>query len=399
MIKKKKGSIIQDFRSKKMYIKSLHNELSGIVRKLKQLERDKEMFSMLLRGGLEQIDLGVFPKLKEDGIIEKKLVKKVEPTNLAGLRIAGVDGGVVSRLYHAIDIILTKAAAVIFDFEDKPVVRYYPADVPPLNVLVNYIPVSRTEIETSSSLERAIEEVKTAIGVVDYAKIDVLCMDGSIYPQQYDIFATSTIAARGELLTKLYEKLYEKCEEHGTLLVGVVEDSRSTRFTQILSEILPSFIKKYPELFKLLQIDYRGIIQQINDTDLLYRVLKTQERTGCYQLIPSNTKKSISRIAPHWRKNIFAFYLKSVEYDQPTRIEFLTPEHLNPVEAANKISSVLYPLSSHHAAFGIPSVLIEADARAKIHDYDLDFIYAQLLDKIGQTSSLLKLRRDRRPFR
>ena len=191
-----------------MYIKSLHNELGEIVKKLKDLERDKEMFSMLLRGGIEQIDLDTFPKLKEDGIVEKRLVNKVNPTILTGLRIAGVDGGVVSRLYHAIDIILTKAAAVIFDFsQDKPIVRYYPADVPPLNVLVNYIPVSRTEIETSSSLERAIEEVKTAIGVLDYAKIDILCMDGSIYPQ-HDIFTTSTIAARGELLTKFYEKLY-----------------------------------------------------------------------------------------------------------------------------------------------------------------------------------------------
>jgi hypothetical protein len=382
-----------------MYIRSPHNDLREIVKKIKELERNKEMFSLLLRGGLEQINLADFPKLREDGIVEGKLVTKVEPTSLTGLRIAGIDGGVVSRLYHAIDIILTKAAATIFDFsQDKPVVRYYPADVPPLNVLVNYIPVSRTEIETSSSLERAIEELKTAIGVLDYAKIDILCMDGSIYPQ-HDIFTTSTIAARGELLTKFYEKLYEKCKEHGTLLVGVVEDSRSTRFAQILAEILPSLIKKYPELFELLQIDYRGIIQQIKDTDLLYRVLETQERTGCYQLIPSNTKKSISRIATHWRENIFAFYLKSVDYDQPTRIEFLNPERLNPVDTADKISSVLYPLSSHHAAYGIPSVLIEADARAKIHDYDLDFIYAQLLDKVGRSSSLLKLRRERRPFR
>jgi len=383
-----------------MYIKSLHNELGEIVRKLKKLERDKEMFSMLLRGGLEQIDLDAFPKLKEDGIIEKKLVKKVKPTSLTGLRIAGIDGGVVSRLYHAIDIILTKAAAVIFDFsQDKPVVRYYPADVPPLNVLVNYLPVSRTEIETSSSLERAIEEVKTAIGVLDYAKIDTLIMDGSIYPQQYDIFATSTIAARGELLTRFYEKLYEKACEHGTLLVGCVEDSRSTRFTQILGEILPSLIKKYPELFELLQVDYRGIIKQIKDTDLLYRVLDSGERSAVYRLLTSDAKKSPSRISTQWRDKLFAFYLKSVDYDQPTRIEFLNPEHFEPPKTADRVSSVLYPLSRHHRAYGIPSVLIEADARAKIHDYDLDFIYAQLLDKVGQSSSLLKLRRERRPFR
>jgi hypothetical protein len=382
-----------------MYIKSLHNELEIIVRKLKELERDKEIFSMLLRGGLEQVDLSVFPKLMPD-IFEEKLVKKVESTNLTGLRIAGVDGGVVSRSYHAIDIILTKAVAVIFDFsQDKPIVRYYPEECPPLNVLVNYIPISHTEIETSTSLERAIEEVKTAIGIVDYAKIDILIMDGSIYPQQYDIFATSPIATRAEVLTKFYEKLYEKCKEHGTLLVGVVEDSRSTRFTQILSEILPSLIKKYPALFELLQIDYRGIIRQIKDTDLLYRILEAGERSAIYKLIPSNAKKVISRIALDWRKNLFAFYLKSVAYDQPTRIEFLNPENVELVGVADRVASVLYPLSRHHAAYGIPSVLIEADARAKIHDYDLDLIYAQLIDKTGQSTSLLKLRRERRPFR
>ena len=168
---------------------------------------------------------------------------------------------------------------------------------------------------------------------------------------------------------------------------------------QILSEILPSLIKKFPQLFELLQIDYRGIIKQIKDTDLLYRILKTKERTGCYQLLPSNTKKSISRIAPYWRQSIFAFYLKSVDYDQPTRIEFLNPEHLNPAEAADKISSVLYPLSSYHRAYGIPSVLIEADARAKLKDWDLDFIYAQLIEKVGHSPSLMRLRRERRPFR
>ncbi|MCK5587984.1 MAG: DNA double-strand break repair nuclease NurA [Candidatus Lokiarchaeota archaeon] len=382
-----------------MYIKSLHNELGEIVRRLKQLERDKEMFSMLLRGGLDQIDLDAFPKLKKDGIVERKLVKKVNPTSLTGLRIAGIDGGVVSRLYHAIDIILTKVCGVIFDFsQDKPVVRYYPADVPPLNVLVNYIPVSRTEIETSSSLERAIEEVKTAIGVLDYAKIDTLIMDGSIYPQ-YDIFATSTIAARGELLARFYEKLYEKARDRGTLLVGCVEDSRSTRFTQILGEILPSLIKKYPELFELLQVDYRGIIKQIKDTDLLYRVLESGERSAVYRLLSSNTKKSQSRISAQFRDTLFAFYLKSVEYDQPTRIEFLNPEHVEPPKTADRVSSVLYSLSSHHAAYGIPSVLIEADARAKIGEYELELIYAQLLNRVGQSPSLLRLRRDRRPFR
>ncbi len=382
-----------------MYIKSLHNELGEIVRRLKQLERDKEMFSMLLRGGLDQIDLDAFPKLKKDGIVERKLVKKVNPTSLTGLRIAGIDGGVVSRSYHAIDIILTKAVAVLFQItQDKPVVRYYPADVPPLNVLVNYIPVSRTEIETSSSLERAIEEVKTAIGVLDYAKIDTLIMDGSIYPQ-YDIFATSTIAARGELLARFYEKLYEKARDRGTLLVGCVEDSRSTRFTQILGEILPSLIKKYPELFELLQVDYRGIIKQIKDTDLLYRVLESGERSAVYRLLSSNTKKSQSRISAQFRDTLFAFYLKSVEYDQPTRIEFLNPEHVEPPKTAYRVSSVLYSLSRHHAAYSIPSVLIEADARAKIGEYELELIYAQLLNRVGQSSSLLRLRRDRRPFR
>jgi len=52
-----------------------------------------------------------------------------------------------------------------------------------------------------------------------------------------------------------------------------------------------------------------------------------------------------------------------------------------------------------HREYGIPSVLIEADARAKIHDYDLDLIYAQLVEKVGHTPSLLRLRRERRPFR
>ncbi|MFX1450236.1 MAG: hypothetical protein ACFFCM_05310, partial [Promethearchaeota archaeon] len=92
------------------------------------------------------------------------------------------------------------------------------------------------------------------------------------------------------------------------------------------------------------------------------------------------------------------FYLKSVPYDFPMRIEFLSLNS-SPISTANKISAALLPLACHHVEFAVPSILIEADARAKLMDSDMDILYDLLIQKIGLNTNYLKMRRNRRPFR
>jgi hypothetical protein len=63
---------------------------------------------------------------------------------------------------------------------------------------------------------------------------------------------------------------------------------------------------------------------------------------------------------------------------------------------------VILPLSNQHAEFGVPSVLIEADARARLFENDLEYIHESLTHAVntsGFSPLLMKLRRDKRPFR
>jgi hypothetical protein len=132
----------------------------------------------------------------------------------------------------------------------------------------------------------------------------------------------------------------------------------------------------------------------------LEKVLGLGERTPVFRYaepISENTTFSdFSNKA--WADLVNAFYLRTVEFDRPIRVEYLGTES-NKILTARKIASVILPLSCHNAQYGIPSVLVEADARAKLLDGDIDMIFEQLIEKTGNPMILAKLRRERRPFR
>ena len=65
---------------------------------------------------------------------------------------------------------------------------------------------------------------------------------------------------------------------------------------------------------------------------------------------------------------------------------------------ANDIASKVLAMSMHNETYGFPSILIEADGRARLSERDLDLIYHRLKDKVGDLPSLFKLRRELRPF-
>jgi len=54
--------------------------------------------------------------------------------------------------------------------------------------------------------------------------------------------------------------------------------------------------------------------------------------------------------------------------------------------------------TSGHAGYGMPAVLIEADQRAKLTENDLEMFYFDLMNRIGNVSTLFKMRREMRPF-
>jgi NurA-like 5'-3' nuclease len=93
--------------------------------------------------------------------------------------------------------------------------------------------------------------------------------------------------------------------------------------------------------------------------------------------------------------SFYSFCIKTVEFDRPLRVDFLG--FGNELDIVDKISCILMQTSGH-SGYGLPSVLIEADQRARLSEKDLDMFYSDLVNRIGNVSTLFKMRREVRPF-
>jgi hypothetical protein len=86
-----------------------------------------------------------------------------------------------------------------------------------------------------------------------------------------------------------------------------------------------------------------------------------------------------------------SFYIKLSEFDSPLRVDFLNDKK----DAADRISSILSCLTVSEE-YSMPSVLIEADIRARLSEKNLEIFYRELAGKLGFLSSVRKERRERR---
>jgi hypothetical protein len=168
-----------------------------------------------------------------------------------------------------------------------------------------------------------------------------------------------------------------------------------------MGEILPHILRK-PEIFEMMQgIDYRWLLKISRDCDLLDTFLEEGERSFVFrysselQLNTNNLSEDLSS----WAPSIWVTYLKTARDDLPLRIEFLSAEDdtidTSKLDAA--LSAIL-PLSSQHPEYGIPTPILEADARAKITANETRLIVDRLMALSGLTYMSLEKRRSRNPF-
>jgi len=381
-------------------------EIDKILNKLIELENNREKFNKIIRKLKKTINLEVLPKNLTNYLWGKQLYELITPANLNGLKIAGIDGSIISKSLFGIDLIITRAVGVIFSFiGKKPNVKYYPENDNFPEIKTSFDPFTNIESEIFSNLERINIEIDTTIKILNEDP-DIVLLDGPILPQLREREGLkSSLNNKYNIIVKKYEKLFEECIDKNIYLVGCIKDTRSSHFLKIFAQLMPILINKYPELREILDTnyDYRRLLLNNRDCDFLYRFLDVNERSLIFDYHDFDNKlpKVFSIFNQYWVEKIKIFYLKPVEYDLPFRVEVLIPENDSEkiIKICNQIASILIPLSNHHPEFAVPSILIEADAKARLSNLDLEIIYESLKYKLGRNSPLLfDLRRNRRPF-
>jgi hypothetical protein len=314
------------------------------------------------------------------------IISKVSKASL-NERIAGVDSGFVQKKLSFIDLLMVRAVGTIFDYKNSLLrqAQYYPRAFSFPEPILLQSGLENDEMEQSVSLERLKKEVQTSIDIIEKYSPKYLFIDGSIIPQYQDRpRKESKINEEYYSIIDYFQKLYLVAEKKECILVACVEDSRGSRFKQILEdEIIPKISKNKISLgftFDSCFLDY---------------FLEQGERTFAF-LYTNNVENHaiLKDYSKEWSKNIYVFYIKPSKFDIPLRVEFICKNNIK--ECADKIASIVYSLSSLHKEYSYPSVLIEADMRAGLKPDEVSMIYDKLIDRLG---TKVRMRRNSRPFK
>jgi hypothetical protein len=307
---------------------------------------------------------------------------------LKDVKVIGVDGGLVKKNLHGFDCILTRSAGVCFHYKKGVIkdVKYWPSKMPaPVPEMKEML--SELDFIYFSSLMRVRSELKTAIKCTELFKPNVLLLDGSIVPhystkpskssESYELYAE---------VVELCKKLFHLSEKTGTILAGVIEDSRSSNFCKLIKDSILSGIKSEPaaEIGKLLD--------RTRDTALLYLVLEKGEQTVVFPYAKDSEQHIVLKGFGKVSNKLHSFYLKTSSFDRPVKVDFLGKNNVE------KLSSVLVSISGHNPHYGIPAPLIEADHVAKLSEEDMDRFYSSVCSYVGNLPGVMKLRREQRPF-
>lgn len=359
------GQAVQTIQSNEQHRKRLAEQLLFL--------RDKNLF------------LSNSPELRET-----QFVFPLQPAEL-NARICGADSGFVSKSLHSIDLILVRAVGVLFDYQHGIVknTKYWPNFFDFPKPLLSNHGLDLDELSVSMSLVRLKEEIALAKQMIEEQQPDFCLVDGSLVPQYADKpRKDSAISNEYHNLLRDFVELYKTAQKNKTQLVGCVEDSRGSRFQGIVREtVLPYFNQSKP-----------AGLEFVLDSVLLDHVLQKNERSFAFSYTKSIRDHAILQDFGPWGEALFACYVKPSELDRPLRIEFLhAPSDGSLTEHANRIASTILSLSSLHREYAYPSVLIEADLRARLKPEEIDLVFNKICDQLSKKVRM-QLRRNSRPF-
>lgn len=339
--------------------------INRVSKILEEMERRRLKLSKAIRKiGHTEFHIG--------NLTQDTIVNNVKPKTVSG-KFAGVDGGLLMKSFHGIDLIVTRAVSVIFDYEKSQLknsnyIRTEPS-------VIEFESGSPSELALVAGLQRTVVELSVALQTLD-KNPEYLLLDGSIVPHPSTTGAKHSHRLLYLRMIKMYDELIKRAQEQNCIVIGVVEDSKSKYFSNTLKDII---VPNLPPESRALFTD----IQSFRDTAVLFDALLHNQRTFTFKLSKCPAVK--------YGKNLYGFYLKTAKYDRPIRLEFVSD---SPKEINNRIAQSVLGLSTF-SSYGIPSVIIEADARAKLTKYYMEYI-ERLLGKT--TPLLMKLRREVRPI-
>lgn len=338
----------------------------------------------------------ILPFLKKDlsgfsssELLENRLVFPVKKADL-NCKIAGTDSGFVSKEFLALDLTLVRGAGVVFDYKSSKVAKadYFPNFFSfPTPYLTNRA-LELDESSCSRSIRRLLVEIGMARTLVEKFSPEYCFLDGSIVPQYPDKPRNdSAIKDFYHEMINAFQGLYMAAEKNNCTVIGCVEDSRGSRFRSILQE----------EILNKEGLSSREI-DDCYDTVLLDYLLKEGERSMAFSYSPDISKHPILMdFDKKFAGQVHAFYLKPVSLDRPVRVEFLHSSQNDFSGFVDKISGIVFALSSLHREYGFPSILIEADLRARLKPEEIETVYQKILDKLGRSVNI-RMRRSNRPF-
>ncbi len=303
-------------------------------------------------------------------------------------RVAAVDGGLIKKSFHGFDCALVRAAGVCMSYEKGKLsgVKYWPSKAP-TPVPKVFEALSDIDWAYLSSLVRIESEIDVVLECLERFKPDILMMDGSIVPHYSDRPASGKSEAYGiySRVIEKYRRLYSRIVGSGTMLAGIVEDSRSTRFcTMLRDEVAPKSGKELPP-------EIAACLGSSRDTNLLFSALEVGEMTAPFPYASSVSGHNILKDMGEHASRVSTFYIRTAKLDRPIKVDFLGGDD-------RMLAPVLMEVASQHPSYGLPVPIIEADNVAKLSEDDMDRLYSLIVSETGNLPSAMRLRREQRPF-
>jgi len=314
--------------------------------------------------------------------------RMVEPVSkpVLNCKIAGVDSGFVGESFLSLDLVLIRAKAVVFEYSNGKLAKadylpdYYSFPEP----VISNRALQKEDISTNKSLQRLGREIELAEQAIKEFSPSFCFLDGSIVPQHADKpRSNSKMQSFYKGVISKFESLFKTAMEKKCTVIGCVEDSRGTRFKEIVEETIG-------------REGFAGL-NECFDAVLLDSLLKEGERSFAFPYAKNTEEHPVLKdFSKEFAGMVHAFYIKPSALDRPLRVEFLLGMKQGRKEI-DRIASVVYAQSCLHREYAYPSVLIEADLRARLRPEEVEIICDKIFDKIGG-SARLELRRGKRPF-